>query len=244
MKKKSSIRLGPGAPSLILIFVVLSMSILAMLSILSARNDLQLSRRSAEATEMVYRLYERAEERRAVIGALLADGGEDALDEALETESGLEGVGRIDDQLVWTETDGVRTLDCALQADSAAEWTALRLTTNIAEDTAMERETAAKLALADALLERQQALDALLERCADGAKDREEYLERVAAALPEEPMAEGGKLEGDTLTWIESDGEYSYLCTVAIHSLDAERRSDFAEIPVLLEETEELEGMD
>ena len=121
MKKKSSIRLGPGAPSLILIFVVLSMSILAMLSILSARNDLQLSRRSAEATEMVYRLYERAEERRAVIGALLADGGEDALDEALETESGLEGVSRIDDRLVWTETDGVRTLDCALQADSAAE---------------------------------------------------------------------------------------------------------------------------
>ena len=43
MKRKSSLSLGPGASSLILIFVVLSMSILGMLSLLTARNDLNLS---------------------------------------------------------------------------------------------------------------------------------------------------------------------------------------------------------
>ena len=62
MKKKSSITLGPGAPSLILIFVVLSLSVLAMLSLMTAKNDLQLSHRSAEAAETVYRLREQAEE--------------------------------------------------------------------------------------------------------------------------------------------------------------------------------------
>ena len=62
MKKKSSIALGPGAPSLILIFVVLSMSVLAMLSLMTARNDLQLSRRSADVAEKVSELRERAEE--------------------------------------------------------------------------------------------------------------------------------------------------------------------------------------
>ena len=87
MRKKSSISLGPGASSLILIFVVLSMSILGMLSLMTARNDLNLSQRSAEATEMVYRLRERAEERRAAVERLLADGGVGALEAALAADA-------------------------------------------------------------------------------------------------------------------------------------------------------------
>ena len=239
MKKKSSITLGPGAPSLILIFVVLSLSVLAMLSLMTAKNDLQLSRRSAEAAETVYRLRERAEEKRAAVAALLASGGEEAVDVALETDARLAGIAWDDDSLVWDETDGTRTLHCALRVDGGTAWTAQRLSTNIAEDTAEEKEFAAKNALADAILHRQQALDAMLVRCAEGAADRDAYMARVSAALAEEPAAAGVRLEGENLVWVETDGTYRYLCTVVIHPLDAERRSDFAGVPELLEDDEE-----
>ena len=236
MSRKSHIWLGPGAPSLILIFVVLSMAVLAMLSLLSAKNDLQLSRRSAEAAEMVYRLREAAEEKRAAIGRRLAEGGEEALNEAMGTDPRLSGLTREGDQLAWTETDGVRTLHCAVRLDAGAAWMAQRLTTNIGEDTALEMETAAKLALADAILARQKALEGMLERCAQGADNEQAYLARVAEELPREPAAEGVSLEGKNLTWVETDGVYSYACSVVIHPLDAEHRSDFAGIPVLLPE--------
>ncbi len=241
MNKKSSIRLGPGAPSLILIFVVLSMSVLGMLTLMSARIDLKLSQRSAEAAETVYRLRERAEERRAAVSALLADGGEEALETALASNPEMEGMILEDDRLLWSETDGTRTLSCILRLDGGTTWTAQRLSTNIADDTAEQRETEAKLALADAILARQAALDAMLVRCADGAASWEDYMTRVAAAMKEEPMAEGVTLDGSYLTWIETDGVYRYACTVVIHSLEEERRSDFVGVPVLLEDEEEVQ---
>ena len=37
-----------------------------------------------------------------------------------------------------------------------------------------------------------------------------------------EPAAEGVSLEGKNLTWVETDGVYSYACSVVIHPLDAE----------------------
>ena len=72
MNKKSSVSLGPGAPSLILIFVALSMSVLGMLSLMSARNDLHLSERSVQVVETVYALNERAEESRRELDRMLA----------------------------------------------------------------------------------------------------------------------------------------------------------------------------
>ena len=239
MKKKSSIALGPGAPSLILIFVVLSMSVLAMLSLMTARNDLQLSRRSADVAERVYELRERAEEKRAAVQALLAAGGEAAVDEALNSDPRLAGVTWDGDALTWSETDQTRTLSCALRLDGGTVWTAQRLSTNIAENTAEELEYAAKDALANEILRRQQALDEMLQRCAEGAADWQDYLKRVAEAMPNEPAAEGVRLEGDHLNWVETDGTYRYACSVVIHPLDAERRSDFASVPVLLEENVE-----
>ena len=41
MKKKSNISFGPGAASLILIFVVLTLSVLSMLSLMNARGNIQ-----------------------------------------------------------------------------------------------------------------------------------------------------------------------------------------------------------
>ena len=237
MKKKSGISLGPGASSLILIFVVLSMSILGMLSLMTARNDLNLSRRSAEATEKVYQLKEAAEVRRAAVAGLLASGGAQALETALTDDPRLSGMTLEEGQLSWSETDGSRTLDCLLLIDGGkTAWAGQTLSTNISEDTAEAREAAARLALTGQIVSRKAALDLMLENCAGQASDWADYLRRVSEAMRNEPMAEGVTLTDNILTWIETDGTYRYACTVEIHPLDAERRSDFSGTPVSLDD--------
>ena len=78
MRKGSLISFGPGAASLILIVVILSMSVLGMLALMSARNDRNLSRRSAEVAEAVYSLNEAAEETRRDLELLLEQAAEEA----------------------------------------------------------------------------------------------------------------------------------------------------------------------
>ncbi len=143
MKKRSSVSLGPGAASLILIFVVLALAALGMLSLMTSRNDLSLSVRSARVTEAVYRLQATAEERRAELDALLqrCAGETDTEEEYLEAvEASLpEEVLLEDGQLVWQETDGSRVLDCVLTllprgAEQRSEWTCYQLTAET-EDT-------------------------------------------------------------------------------------------------------------
>ena len=130
--RKSSVSLGPGASSLILIFVALSMSVLAMLSLMSARNDLRLSERSAEVTEAVYRLEARAEYQRAALNGMLksaadaAGGDQDAYLALIETTL-PDNVTLDEGRLCWAETDGYRTLDCALTVlplggEARSEW--------------------------------------------------------------------------------------------------------------------------
>lgn len=118
-RKKSRIRFGPGAPSLILIFVVLAMSVLAMLALMNGRNDARLGERSAEVIEAVYALNVRAEESRAALDGLLAvqaaaAESDEAYLEAVE-ENLFEGMVLEDRDIVWTETDGSRLLHCAVQ---------------------------------------------------------------------------------------------------------------------------------
>ncbi len=127
MNRRSAVSIGPGASSLILIFVVLALSILGMLSLLTARNDLKFSERSAEVIQTVYQLNELAENRRAEIERILGEAeqnGEDlltVLENALPQETEL-----YEDEITWTEeirisidTEGsdARTmmLDCALR---------------------------------------------------------------------------------------------------------------------------------
>lgn len=116
MNRRSSIQFGPGASSLILIFVVLSMSILGMLALINGRSDFQLSRRSAQVIEAVYQLNERAELRRAELDALVRNHADyaDLLPEGVTLEDGA---------LCWAEEDGLRTLDCALSVqDGHTAW--------------------------------------------------------------------------------------------------------------------------
>ena len=78
MKKRSSITLGPGASSLILIFVVLALSVLALLSLMNARSDLSLSERSAQVAQAAAEFQVKMEEKRAALDGILAQAAEKA----------------------------------------------------------------------------------------------------------------------------------------------------------------------
>ena len=142
-KKRSAVSLGPGAASLILIIVVLSMTVLAMLSLMNARNDERLSARQAEVIESVYALNVRAEEKYAALDEILCAAKEKAADEAeylaLAEASLPEGMTMDDHEISWEETDGFRTLDCAVQVlsdgeDARLEWIRYDLTANTEEE--------------------------------------------------------------------------------------------------------------
>ena len=72
MRRKSNVSFGPGAASLILIVVILSMGVLGMLALMNARNDAQLSRSSIEVVAAGYALNDRAERSVAKLDAVLA----------------------------------------------------------------------------------------------------------------------------------------------------------------------------
>ena len=120
MKKKSVISLGPGASSLILIFVVLALSTLSMLALMNSRNDIRFSERNVQVTQAVYALQTAAEEKRAALDSLLvkaaqgAEGDEayfSAIQDALPG-----GMAWKDGVISWEETDGLRSLYCELEA--------------------------------------------------------------------------------------------------------------------------------
>ena len=143
MKKKSSVSLGPGASSLILIFVVLSMAVLGMFSLMTSRNDLRLSERSIQVTEGIYNLNQAAEERRALIDSVLIQCRENAGSENEYRKAGEnalpDDVSMEDNLIVWMETDGSRALDCALelcplQSTGRTKWVRYDLTAET-EDT-------------------------------------------------------------------------------------------------------------
>ena len=143
MNRKSSISLGPGASSLILIFVVLAMAVLSMLSLMTARNDLKFSERSAAVIKSVYALNEIAEGRKAEVDHLLAECAKDA-----ETdEDYLAAIEEIlpddmeiwEDEISWSESDGARMLDLALRVLPLSEeertvWTRHNLMAETGDD--------------------------------------------------------------------------------------------------------------
>ena len=135
MRRTDSISIGPGAASLILVFVMLSMSVLAMLSVTTSRDDLRLSERSLEVAQQVYALHDKAEETLARLGDIVVSCEEEskdltsylqALAGALPAGMTLENIdGRI--AISWEETGDAGTLSCAvsagdLQDDAPLEW--------------------------------------------------------------------------------------------------------------------------
>ena len=118
-KRKSAISFGPGAASLILIVVILSMSVLGMLALMNARNDGKLSARSIAVVEAGYALNEQAERSLATLdGVLLTCRAVSDSDETyLAAIRGLLPAGMLMDGRVirWEESDELRTLSCAVE---------------------------------------------------------------------------------------------------------------------------------
>ena len=121
MNRRGTIAIGPGAASLILIFVALGMSVLGMLSLMSAKNDLNLSERSRDVTVSVYTLFSQAEEKLALL---------DDAARAGETDfSALLGApaSAAENQVSFSLSDGGRTLELTARLPQApgehAVWT-------------------------------------------------------------------------------------------------------------------------
>lgn len=143
MNRRNRIAFGPGAASLILIVVVLSMSVLGILSLMSARGDLSFSVRSTQVIQSVYDLQNRAERtygeldeilKRCAEKATSEDEYREAIEKTLEYKFSLEN-----DQILWEETDGVRTLSCAVNLGALSElprlsWASHSLTSEIGGD--------------------------------------------------------------------------------------------------------------
>ena len=118
MKRK--VALGPGAASLILIVVVLSLCMMAMLTQIGARNDYNLCRRSADMVQRVYELNAQSEQKLAELDAVLVkaqqEAGED-MEAYLEKVEDLlpEGMSLDEEQVTWTEPLDNRHLECIVQ---------------------------------------------------------------------------------------------------------------------------------
>ena len=134
MKRK--IALGPGAASLILIVVILSLSMLSMLMQIGSRNDYNLASRSAQMMSKVYDLSSNAERRLAKLDTVLVRLQKQTQDngEYLELlEKNLpEGFEILDDEVTWKDYLGNRTLTCTVRIlppgeKTRTEWIAHKL---------------------------------------------------------------------------------------------------------------------
>lgn len=142
--KQRRFNIGPGAASLILIIVVLSLSVVGILSMVSVRVDMNISRRSLSVAEEIYALNESAEEALLRLDERLARCGAEAnsedeylklVYESLDDDMTLEN-GRV----FWIQT-GVngRALECQAvvngwKAVPRVYWGAHRLCVEIDHD--------------------------------------------------------------------------------------------------------------
>ena len=133
---KRKIALGPGAASLILIVVVLSLCMLAMLAQIGARNDFSLASRSAEMITRVYELHDQSERRFAELDAVLAKCQAETQEKeaylALVEKNLPEDMELDEDIVSWTEPLDNRTMNCGVKIldpgeAKRAEWVTYKL---------------------------------------------------------------------------------------------------------------------
>lgn len=140
---KRKIALGPGAASLILIVVALSLCMLAMLAQIGARSDYNLAARSAEMVTRVYELRDHSEQRMAELDAVLVRCGAEKQDReaylAAVKENLPEGMTLNGNIVSWTEPLNNRTMNCEaeiLEPDGIprAKWITYKLKVDEPED--------------------------------------------------------------------------------------------------------------
>ena len=125
MRQKSRISFGPGAASIILIVVILCMSVLGLLSLMNARNDISLSDRNARVVEVVYELNARAERSFSSLDKTVRKIRMEAENEEQYLEmvaANLPDGMLIDERVIsWTESDEYRQLECKVSLTSLKE---------------------------------------------------------------------------------------------------------------------------
>ncbi len=129
-------RIGPGAASLMLVVVVLSMSVLGMLALMNARGDAQLSRRSAVVAEETARLYTAAQRSLAARDAAAAQCSTDAADDADYLAALADalplGMTLAQRDVTWQEQgEDARCLRCTAQLSPLGAFPRCRLTAHV-----------------------------------------------------------------------------------------------------------------
>ena len=150
MKRK--IALGPGAASLILIVVILSLCMLAMLMQIGSRNDYNLTTRSAKMISSVYELSALSERKLADLDALLVECARETDMKDMEAyldlvESRLpEGYTLWDNEVTWEDPLDNRTLTCTVRilppkAEKRTEWVLHKLAVKEPEEETDDGDT-------------------------------------------------------------------------------------------------------
>ena len=140
---KRKVALGPGAASLILIIVVLSLCMIAMLTQIAAKNDYNLCARSADMVHRVYELNAQSEQKMAALDTVLLQARGEAgdmkayLDKVKEMLP--EGMELEEDRITWTEPLDNRNLECIVQLlpleeTQRAKWISHKLVVEEPED--------------------------------------------------------------------------------------------------------------
>ena len=142
---KRKVALGPGAASLILIVVVLSLAMLAMLMQISSRNDVSLTSRSAEMIARVYDMNADAERKMADLDEILigcreeiGEGGMEAYLELIAQKLPA-GYDLLDDEVTWMDPLDNRIMTCTVKIlppdeKERTEWIAHKLVVEEPED--------------------------------------------------------------------------------------------------------------
>lgn len=120
--KRRNFYIGPGAASLLLVIVVVSMSVLGLLALMSARSDEKLMQRNRDFVTAEYETSARAERSLAQLDGLLADCARAASTDAAylaqvaqALPEGMEMSGRM---VFWTEVSALgRGLHCAVEIE-------------------------------------------------------------------------------------------------------------------------------
>lgn len=137
--------IGPGAVSLLLVIVVVSMSVLGLLALISARGDYKLTERAVVLAEAENAAAARSEKTLAALDAILKECAEGAQDEeaclAAVQEKLPENMALSGRVISWQEvSEGGRTLFCEAEIAPLGEDVRIRWTQHmfIAEANIME----------------------------------------------------------------------------------------------------------
>lgn len=131
--KQRDYHIGPGAASLLLVVVVVSMSVLGLLALINARGDYRLTERARALAEAEYAMASQAEEALAELDGMLADCAQAAENDEeylAAVKEALPGDMQMSERTVsWTHStaDG-RMLRCAVEitphgSDARFVWT-------------------------------------------------------------------------------------------------------------------------